>query len=175
MFRFILSDVKSYLSIEFGIIFEDEVIVHILWADDLVLLADNPEGLQEQLNGLYRFCSKYQMIVNELKTKVMIYGKHDNACSFSFNAKTLQKVEEYKYLGVIVNSTKTSKGDIFKQMWPYISEKATRAGFSVTQKCASAGYLTPKVALQLFDSYVLPVLNYASELWCKPVEIPCIE
>ena len=46
------------------------------------------------------------MIVTELKTKFMTYGKHDVACSFSFNAKTLQKVEEYKYLGVIFNGIK---------------------------------------------------------------------
>ena len=58
------------------------------------------------------------MIVNELIIKVMIYGKHNKACLFIFNAKTLQMVEEYKYLGVILNSAKTSKGDIFKQMGP---------------------------------------------------------
>ena len=58
---------------------------------------DSPEGLQKQLNGLYRFCSKCQMIVNELKTMVMIYGKHDEVCSSISNAKTLQKAEEYKY------------------------------------------------------------------------------
>ena len=99
----------------------------------------------------------------------MIYGE---ACSFIFNAKILQK-EEYKYLGVILNSTKTATfsnkcGLLFLQT-------LQRLYFSASQKCASVGYLTPKVALQLFDSYVLPVLNYPSELWCKSVEIPCVE
>ena len=68
---------------------------------------------------------------------------------FIFNTKTLEKVEEYTYLGVIVSSTKISMGDICKQMWPFISEKTTKAVF-FSFKCASAGYLTPKVALRLF-------------------------
>jgi hypothetical protein len=78
------------------------VLVPILWADDLVLLANSPEGLQEQLDGLYRFCSKFRMIVNEIKTNVMIYGKPE--------------------------------------------------------------HLTPKLPLQLFDSYVSPVLDYVVQL-----------
>ena len=175
MFRFILSDLRNYLYDEYGVILQDEIIVHLLWADDLVLLADSPEGLQKQLNGLHMFCSKYQLIVNESKTKIMVYGKYDNDVSFTFNDKDLQIVQEYKYLGVLLNPVKSLKGNIFKEMWPFIAEKATKASFSVTKKCASAGHLTPKIALQLFDSFVTPILNYGSELWCKNNEIPCIE
>ena len=105
----------------------------------------------------------------------MLYGKCDNSITFTFNDKDLQTVEEYKYLGVVLNSTKLLKGDIFKEMHSYISEKATKASFSVSQKCAWAGHLTPRIALQLFDSFVTPILNYGSELWCKSKEIQCIE
>ena len=115
MFRYILSDLKNYLHNEYGVILQDEVIVHLLWADDLVLIGDSPDGLQKQLDGLHRFCSKYQLIVNEMKTKIMLYGKCDNTFNFIFNDKELQTVEEYKYLGVVLNSTKTVRGDIFKE------------------------------------------------------------
>ena len=175
MFRYMLKDLKMYLKDKHGIILDDQVLVHILWADDLVLFAESSEGLQEQLNGLYRFCSKFQMIVNEIKTKVMIYGTNDNNCSFKFNNKTLQIVEEFKYLGVIFNSTRTLKGNIFKQMWPYVSDKATKCSFSISRKCACIGHLTPKIAFQLFDSYVSPILSYAAEIWCKTKEIQCVE
>ena len=47
--------------------------------------------------------------------------------------------------------------------------------FSVSQKCAPAGHLTPKIDLQLHDSFVSPVLNYGCELWSNIDPIDCIE
>ena len=32
-------------------------------------------------------------------------------------------------------------------------------------KCKSLGRVTPKINLQIFDSFVLPVLEYACEIW----------
>ena len=81
----------------------EEIIVHLLWADDLILASDLPHGLQNQLDGLFK-----------LKTKIMIFGKLDEI-RFYFN-KELDMVEECKYLGVILNSTKTSNGNIFKNV-----------------------------------------------------------
>ena len=60
-------------------------------------------------------------------------------------------------------------------MVPYITDKARKAIFATVRKCASAGLLTPKVALELFDTNVLPVLNYASEFWCKERDIVEVE
>ena len=51
-----LADLKTYLHIEHGIVLDDEVLTHILWADDLVLMSSTAEGLQQQLNGLFNFC-----------------------------------------------------------------------------------------------------------------------
>ena len=37
---------------------------HLLWADDLILLALNVESLQKQLNWLYQFVSKWELQVS---------------------------------------------------------------------------------------------------------------
>jgi exonuclease III len=174
MFRYMLSDLVSYLSKAHGIVLDDEAIAHLLWADDLVLLSDSPEGLQQQLDGLFLFCKRFQMIVNETKTKVMIFGKQGDQV-FIFNDKKLEIVNEYKYLGVVINSIQHVKGNIFKNMIKYTSNKAYKASFSISKKCKSAGYLTPRIGFYLFDTYVLPVLTYASEIWCNIAEIPNIE
>ena len=103
MFRFMLSDLSEYLDAMDGIVLADEVISHILWADDLVLMSDSQEGLQRQLNGLFKFCSRFQMVVNQTKTKVMVFGKGSkNTNNFTFNGEQLEIVKEYKYLGVII-------------------------------------------------------------------------
>jgi len=176
MFRYMLKDLKEYLNGEFGIVInEEEILVHILWADDLFLMSDSPRGLQAQLDGLFKFCSKFQMIVNEMKTKIMIFGKKVEQQNFLFNNKSLETVENYKYLGVILNNVADLKGNMFKTMINYIAEKGFKASFATMKKCASVGYLTPKIALHLFDSCVASVLSYASEIWSKDREIPVIE
>ena len=60
-------------------------------------------------------------------------------------------------------------------MQEYITTKARKANFATTKKCSSLGYLTPKVAINLFDINVLPVLTYASEIWGNAKEQNHIE
>ena len=174
LFRFMLADLSDFLKKKHGIVIGDRIFVHLLWADDLVLMSDSAAGLQEQLDGLFVFCSNYQRIVNELKTKIMIFGKSDPK-HFIFNKKKLEEVLEYKYLGVVFNRTDNSRGNVFKNIINYTAEKGRKACFATTRKSLAAGRLTPKIAIQLFDSYVTPVLNYATEIWLKPKPIDKIE
>ena len=174
MFRYMLYDLKQYLNVKYGIVLEDEVVSHLLWADDLVLLSETPEGLQEHLAGLQNFCGLFQMIVNEKKTKIMHFGNSVDF-SFSLNNKVLETVDEYKYLGVIFNPTKTLRGDIFKRTWSYFSEKGNKASFAFLKKFNSLGKLTPDIALKLFDTNTTSILDYASEIWSKTKPIDCVE
>ena len=50
-----MADLESYLTTAHGICINDEIIVHLLWADDLILFSDTFYGLQTQLNGLKHF------------------------------------------------------------------------------------------------------------------------
>ena len=74
LFRKCMSDLKTYLSTAHGICMSNEIIAHLLWADDLILFSDTFKGLQIQLDGLKQFCSNNHMIVNEIKTKIMVFG-----------------------------------------------------------------------------------------------------
>jgi len=48
----------------------------ILYADGIVLFADNAEDLQHDLNVLHEYCQKWKLTVNIMKTKVMVdYSK----------------------------------------------------------------------------------------------------
>ena len=166
IFRYMLLDMKNFLESECGIVInENEILLHLLWADDLVLLSDSPQGLQKQLDGLYKFVSSYQMIVNEMKTKVVIFGTSNRDYSFTFNDKTIEIVEMYKYLGCIFNSCITVRGNMFKEMIQYSSEKGSKASFATIKKYKSLGYISPKVGLHLFDTCISPILNYSSDIW----------
>ena len=50
-----------------GIKFEQENLAILLYADDLVLLSENEEDLQQMINELAIWCSKWRMVVNTEK------------------------------------------------------------------------------------------------------------
>ena len=62
------------------------IVAHILWADDLVLMADSTDGMQVQLNNLSKYCSKNLLSVNEIKTKCMVIAHHEKL-NLKFNLK----------------------------------------------------------------------------------------
>lgn len=155
---------STYLKESHGIIIEENYIIsHILWADDLILFSDTAEGLQLQMDGLFEFCSKNKMIVNEMKTKIMLFGNGQRT-EIRFNNKLIDYVEKYKYLGVIFNSIKRSNGDVFKEHTKYVKDKANKAIFSIVNKTKSIAPLEPKLSFFLFDTYVKPILTYGSEI-----------
>ena len=95
--------------------------------------------------------------------------------NFKFNNKTLDIVESYKYLGVVFNTIQKQGCDPFKLMVDATTEKALKACFLALKKRSSLGKVTPKISLQLFESFVSPVLEYGCEIWSTGKQIDAIE
>ena len=47
----------------------------LMYADDLVLLSTSPEGLQNCINTLEKFCIDWKLQINITKTKTLIFNK----------------------------------------------------------------------------------------------------
>ena len=109
LFRSYLSDIKDYLDEYTGICISNEIILHMLWADDLYMVSWNTDHAQRQLHGLSKFCAPNQMVTNEIKTKYMAFGKIKDV-KLKLNGKLLEQVQSYKCLGNIISSTKTVTG-----------------------------------------------------------------
>ena len=137
---------------------------HILWADDLILFSNTPEGLQKQMDGLFQFCSKNKMIVNETKTKAMIFGT-GKPPKLTFNNKDIEFVDRYKYLGVIFNSISRVNGDVFREHAEYIKNKAYKAIYALGNKTKPMGKTDPQIAIYLFDCFIKPILTYGCDIW----------
>ena len=69
-----MCDLGSYSSSSHGVCNNGEIIAHLSWVNNLVLLPDTFNGLQTQLGGLGNFCLNKHMIVNEMKTKFVVFG-----------------------------------------------------------------------------------------------------
>jgi hypothetical protein len=106
------------------------------------------------------------MIVNELKSKAMIFGKRGQQKLY-FDGKELEIVEAYKYVGCIFHTVSNVRGNVFSPQYMYAQEQAKKCMFAVLRKTSNLGLhnLTPRVAMQIYDTYISPVLEYGAEIW----------
>ena len=160
-----MADLESYLSVEHGICTTNEIIAHLLWVDDLILFSDTFCGLQKQLDGLYQFCFNNHMIVNEMKTKFMVFGKPIDTSKLSFISKFIEEVKEHKYLGNIISSIKQPQQDPFTRSYAFRCDQARRPLSSMTCKIKTIGHLPPEITFNLFDALIKPILTYGSDVW----------
>ena len=66
------------------IVIEQEEITVIMFADDLVLLADSSEGLQQSLAVFQDYCNSWKLKINAEKSKVMIYARVPQPLQYRF-------------------------------------------------------------------------------------------
>ena len=77
-------------------------VVILLYADDVVLLADSQEELQKMLDAVAGFFKRWRLEVNLSKTKVMAFGvRAVGSMQTRWNGEVVEEVSEYKYLGLV--------------------------------------------------------------------------
>jgi hypothetical protein len=52
----------------------------LLYADDIVVLAESQKDLQKMMNAVRAFCMRWRLQVNMSKTKVMAFGSKGVTC-----------------------------------------------------------------------------------------------
>ena len=171
LFNEFMSDLPNHLNVENGITIDRTHFTHLLYADDIVLMSDSPKGLQNSIDSLHNFCVKWHLIVNTSKTKTMKIGTK-SMVTFSYNNQNIENVDTYKYLGHILSNHKHTH----HKMPNYLVTQACKAIFALQGKMKpSLGYISPTLAIKMFDSYVLPILEYNNIFWFKNTQIPEIE
>ena len=91
--------------------------------------------------------------------------KIGSKCTVDFrcNNQIIEIVNSYKYLGHVLNSHRT----LHNKMPEYLVNQAQKALFALQSRIKpSLGYIPPSLAIKMFDSYILPILEYNSMLWC---------
>ena len=165
LFNEFMSDFPQHLNKTDGIKIDNMFFTHLLYADDIVLMSDSPNGLQNSLKCLHDFCSKWHLIVNITKTKVMqINTRTPLPVQFHYNKQDIENVDSYKYLGHVISNKKATHN----KMSEYLCTQAQKALFALAGKTKAAiGYLPPTLALKMFDTYILPILEYNCMIWSK--------
>ncbi len=136
----------------------------LLYVDDIVLLSDTENGLQAMLNVVHKRGQKCMITFNEKKSEIVHYRKPNTVrtCKQFFIVEcTLPVVNQYKYLGVILNEFVT-----FNVTADILSGAANRALGAIINKYKHINGLDYTHYTQLYNSGVCPILDYWSEVWC---------
>ena len=87
-----------------GVMVVGEWLRILLFADDIVLFAENAEQLQLMLDVLSEYCKKWRFEINVGKSKVMVCGpsyiRENDDVVWSLCGGVLERVRVYKYVGV---------------------------------------------------------------------------
>lgn len=135
----------------------------LLYADDVSLLAQQPEHLQELLRVLEIFCYIFDMEVNLSKTFIVIFRRARAAAinfTWIYNGQVVPVEEECKYLGVGFHQTKG-----WKHMAAALAVKGVRASHALIMRLKSRKIHIPAFKCRIFDALVRPVLSYGCQIW----------
>ena len=98
----------------------------LMYADDLLILSENKQGLSESLQILGKYTEKWNLKISERKTKMMIFNKSGKTIRLNIevNGILINSCTEYTYLDTVF-----IPGNTFKKNQIMLFKKACRALF----------------------------------------------
>jgi hypothetical protein len=164
LFSLYINDLVNEInSLNKGIIINDLQVSVLLYADDVVIVAENEDNLQTMLNTLSEWSRKWKIYVNQSKSKVVQFRKANCEQSkhvFRVGSLELDYAQKYKYLGVFFNEHLD-----YDENANTLSESAGRALGAIVSKLKRNNFMAYSTYTKLYESCVVPVADYASEIW----------
>ena len=134
----------------------------LLYADDIVLIAENEESLQSLLYIVENWCKKWRLELNLTKTNIMHVRKSQKPQSkywFIFDKKSVPYCTKYKYLGTTINQYLD-----FKISAEAMCDPAGRALASIISKMIKNSGFPYNVYTNLVDSCVNSISDYGGSV-----------
>ena len=80
----------------------------LLYADDTIVMAENPKDLQDALNAVSSYCELWKLKINVNKTKIIRFAKRKSSnpnyqYDFRLNGEEVELVNDYVYLGTTMS------------------------------------------------------------------------
>ena len=135
----------------------------LFYADDLVIVSETKEGLQESLNALDQYTSKWFLEVNPKKTKCLTFSRGRALRvpdTFKLGDRVLDNCDSYCYLGAIF-----CKSGSMNMASKALHDKALGAMFSLLRNINRHRACKFDILVDIFEKMVLPIALYNSEVW----------
>ena len=135
----------------------------LLFADDIVLIADTVPELQKKMNVLFETAYKLGLIINMDKSKVVVFRKGGHLAAHEkwfIGNKQLLVVNQYCYLGLIYSSTLSSN-----IMMTNLAARSRTASVMVLRYLVKLQNISTSVLFKILDTQIQPILLYGAEIW----------
>lgn len=140
---------------------ENTGISAIAYADDILLLSETQSGLITQIKIVQRYCQDNGLRINYEKTKVMIQNTNTDfshlKLSFKNENKSIEVVEEYKYLGMYI--CKNNKKHIEN-----LQKKGKKSAYQTAKSLKEFGDINGRMLKDTFEVLTLSKMKYCGEL-----------
>ena len=131
----------------------------LLFADNFVAITESSENLQQLIDIIYGFCSKWRLHANVNKSAVLVFGKDKVKGKWNWGDHVLPIVSNYTYLGVDFS---------YNGAWDTHIKKLIKKGkqkVNQLNSIISNRYINLSARHMLLLSVLRPSLEYGSEVW----------
>ena len=162
LFSLFVSDLMGRMRDKMGGVSLNRLSVHgLMFADDVVLVAETQEKLQAMLDELSMYCSDWKLEVNTEKTKIVAFGSSNRQLfQFLYREKRIEVTDHFRYLGFTLSHNRGVAQGVNT-----LSQSGLKALRAIANKVHQLGGLDLDIQVKLFDTLVLPILTYGCEIW----------
>jgi hypothetical protein len=107
LFNLYTENIFKHINDKPGLNINGKLVTNLRYADDTVLLAENPAELQELIKETNMKSKEYGLDINIKKTKILKISKenlHILPVNINVDGIDLEEVKDYSYLGHIITS-----------------------------------------------------------------------
>lgn len=160
-----IENILSKMLPQVGVDLAGSLVRVLLYADDLVLLAESPPDLQQLLDALSAFCQLYSLTVNVRKSEAMVFNGQpsDRAglTQIKYNGAPMEVKPVFLYLGILFHERDSIQPSVVRNL-----DKGRKAMYAMVRRCYALGIHNVHLKCHLFDNLVKPILSYGCEIWC---------
>lgn len=146
-----------------GVRVAEVILACLLFADDIVLMADTAEELQKMMDVVTEFAIDFRFELSQVKSNVVIYGRRDSDPTntvWRLGGVDIAESFDYKYLGVALQNNR---------YWNKYKQTMLTNARSQLNKVYAMGMrndvLTVKAAVNAWCALVRPSVEYGAEIW----------
>ena len=163
LFNIYINDLLEILDAsDLGVSMGSVKVTDLGFADDLILLADEPAKLQTLIDICATWSSLNGMRFNIKKCKVLPLNVSLKGLEFKLYESTLELVTETKYLGVTLSRSRLTS--LYTSHLKKVLEKAEVKANVIRHQGFHRDGLRPVTSIRMYKTIVRPTLEYAAQV-----------
>ncbi len=132
----------------------------LLYADDIVLLAESPKELQRMLDTMGQYAEEWRFTFNARKSKSMVVEAPRVGSNWMINGEELEEVNAFKYLGAWLD--RRMRGNVKLEK---MTEKAEEWAGKVERMCRKEGQVEIERGHLVWELLGRLGVEHAVEIW----------